>query len=160
MSNEQLELPEMPRKRVRLEDAEPARGRVRLEEGMVGELPEAEAGPLIGTVRMNDEVVGSFRVDVEAYGRTAWETKTPPPCAGYWEVTDHATGSDLGRWFYDGAEWWVFDAPESGIRRFVAAATFGETYAWRGLRAPHLDGYAWDVTPGARYVPPRPRVTL
>lgn len=107
-------------------------------------------------------------VDIEAViGYTPWETKERPPCPGYWEVTDHATGATLDRWWYDGGEWWIVEDVASGMRRFVSAAEFPRLHAWRGLRAPHLDGYAWDVTPGAREVrftavsgPGRPRARL
>ena len=106
---QQLNLDTVPRKRVHIE----------------AEAPSAE--------------VGAAHDGYYFLGRTKWECFAPPPCAGWWEITDHKTGALHARRWFDG-EAWQLDSygqlnsygPEPGSNKFKHEH-FKHIYAWRGL---------------------------
>ena len=115
----QLELP-MARVRVRLED----------EPGGAGPNNQVMEFPA------EDQVI-----DPDAFlPKSAWETKEDPPCPGWWEVTDHKTGTLLARWWFDGV-WWKKGDPRVRGQAGMNRDQFRSQYAWRGLREPHADVY-------------------
>jgi hypothetical protein len=145
MVRQQLELDGVPRKRIAL----------------VTEEELAREGAPVVEVR---------EIFVEAFiGLTDWEHKEHPPCSGYWDVTDRSTETvEERRWFdLDGLLWWT---PSVGgmLVNAVEAHLFRMIYSWRGLKAPHPDGYGqWpyvqtvDGAVAYRYGPgKKPRVAL
>ena len=102
---EQLNLDAVPRKRVQIE----------------AEVPSAEVGVAIDSW--------------DHIGFTDWERVAPPPCAGWWDVTDHKTGSVQTRLWFDG-RLWTLDASFFGRALPFTHKAFKRTYAWRGLKSP------------------------
>lgn len=87
-----------------------------------------------------EQAGGDYTVDkkaLEAFlGLTDWETKTPPPMAGWWDITDHKTGTVDERWWFDGQLWMAKQGAPG-----VTHADFALVYAWRGLKAQHPDHF-------------------
>lgn len=71
---------------------------------------------------------------------TNWATEGDPPLNGFWDVTDHKTGTLSARWWFDGLLWVKGDPRERGATR-LTSEQFRTQYAWRGLREPGLDTY-------------------
>ena len=100
---QQLNLDTVPRKRVHIE----------------AEAPIAEVGVAEDTYAQA--------------GRTKWECFAPPPCAGWWEITDHTTGALHARRWFDGEAWQLdSNEPIYGPNQFKHEH-FKHIYAWRGL---------------------------
>jgi hypothetical protein len=75
--------------------------------------------------------------------RTAWVTKEDPPVSGYWEVTDHETGTKRERWWYEEktAVWFTSGEARRSNALAMPAVVFRGTHAWRGLVTPSHEVY-------------------
>lgn len=78
--------------------------------------------------------------------RTAWVTKEDPPVSGYWEVTDHETGTKRELWWFDTEKGrWTYGKWTDGqgtVRKYdMPAEVFRGTHAWRGLVTPSHEVY-------------------
>lgn len=95
--------------------------------------------------------------DVALY--TSWESKERPTWVGFYDVTDHESGTLNTRWWW-GAESWLKGDPQAAAmtRSRLAEIThedFVKNYAWRGLKERPRDAYPLppyvleDLPPGA-----------
>lgn len=149
MVNEQMGLP-LERPRVRLDDGERAlRPRKRLEDPPAMTLGEEVAEDL-----GRADALGVGLTFEDALGLTPWSTDFPP-CAGYWQVTDHKTGTLRDLWWFDAVPAMWRKRPDVGTAAAAADCLPGAThyqwslthdefrdlYAWRGLAVPHPHGY-------------------
>lgn len=71
---------------------------------------------------------------------TNWETEAAPKCIGFWDVTDHKSGTLNVRWWFGGV-WWTKGHPDDASAPRLSHDQFKTQYAWRGLRNPPPDAY-------------------
>lgn len=147
MDKQQGELP-LKRRRMKLEEAEdrrfgqPHHGHMgeEMEEELRVRLPKMAADAVAA-----DPEGAAQRLELEAQRMLA-ELMTPwsgerPPMAGYWEVTDHKTGTLSERWWWSGAHWELPEAEGESPRNFIGHESFMAAYAWRGLQEMPKEGY-------------------
>jgi hypothetical protein len=67
-------------------------------------------------------------------------SKEKPPCTGYWEVTNTRGGAPIKRWYDAEKDVWM-----SGRTVGAEPFPFTEGMMWRGLAAPHVNGYTYRV---------------
>lgn len=65
---------------------------------------------------------------------TKWCSDDKPPCPGWWDVTDHKTGTMRARWWFGGVWWVMGDDPYKDTTPRIYWEKFIREFAWRGLK--------------------------
>lgn len=156
MVREQLELAGVPRKRERLlmdldlQSGEALAKALDTDDSFVWEhirIPAKVAAHLMENKNPSEVTARALARGLEEFiGYTKWECEVDPPMPGWWEVTDHQSGTLLARWWFDmGSTWWRAVEKDGQVVSLVDAMAphvFRRLYAWRGLLNPHPSGYA------------------
>lgn len=151
MNEQQGELP-LKKRRIKLDEAEAAEADRRFGQPHYGHGDEMEEELQL---RVPKEVADAVAADPEGAAQrleleaqrmlaelmTPWCTEERPPVPGYWEVTDHKTGTLSEHWWWSGAHWELPEGAGESPRNFVGHESFKAAYAWRGLKEPPKEGY-------------------
>lgn len=98
-----------------------------------------------GALTTGPEQGPGFPVNEDPTAFTNWESEQPPTWKGFYDVTDHKSGTLNARWWFGGAFWQKGDPEEArrtGVRlSMLSHLQFSTQYAWRGLRECPSDPY-------------------
>jgi hypothetical protein len=133
--SKQLELQHIPRRRAVLVDA----GTNTADPGSV----------VVGPAPNQTTVTGSLEVDVEAFFTGSWQVGADPVLGGWYDAYPEGADEEEARrvWWKPGSGWYT---DRQVLTRLIPPQ--GRRVVWRGLTAPHPDGYTYRVPGITRFV--------